>query len=137
MKKLFTAFVLLLFCYSSNAQSKNYQVVFDVSVRDSISQQAVIRELSLIKDASPQASLEAVIYGQGLNLVLKDKSAHAGEIFKLINTNHVAFKVCAMTLSRNHVDKSQLIPGVEVVPDGIYEIISKQKEGWGYIKAAQ
>jgi intracellular sulfur oxidation DsrE/DsrF family protein len=137
MKKLLSAFVLLLFYYSSHAQSKNYQAVFDVSIKDSITQQAVIRELGLIKNASPDASLEAVIYGQGLNLVLKDKSAHAGEIMKLINTNHVAFKVCGMTLSRNHVDKSALIPGVEVVPDGIYEIVSKQKEGWGYIKAAQ
>ncbi|MDB5019245.1 MAG: hypothetical protein JWQ28_372 [Pedobacter sp.] len=137
MKKLFSAFVLLFFYYSSNAQLKNYQAVFDVSVKDSVSQQAVIRELSLIKTASPEANLEAVVYGQGLNLVLKDKSAHSDAITKLINTNHVSFKVCGMTLNRNHVDKSQLIPGVEVVPDGIYEIVMKQKEGWGYIKVAQ
>jgi hypothetical protein len=41
-----------------------------------------------------------------------------------------------MTMKRNNVDKSQLLPGVEIVPDGIYEIISKQHEGWGYIKVA-
>jgi intracellular sulfur oxidation DsrE/DsrF family protein len=40
-----------------------------------------------------------------------------------------------VALKNNHVDKSQLLPGVETVPDGIYEIISKQKQGWGYIKA--
>jgi hypothetical protein len=34
------------------------------------------------------------------------------------------------------VDVSQLLPGVQTVPDGIYEIITKQKEGWGYIKAS-
>jgi uncharacterized protein len=39
-------------------------------------------------------------------------------------------------MKNNNVDKSQLIPGVQVVPDGIYEIISKQKQGWGYIKAS-
>jgi intracellular sulfur oxidation DsrE/DsrF family protein len=39
-------------------------------------------------------------------------------------------------MKRMNVDKSQLIPGVEVVPDGIYEIISKQRENWGYIKVA-
>jgi intracellular sulfur oxidation DsrE/DsrF family protein len=37
-------------------------------------------------------------------------------------------------MQRYNIDKSQLIPGVEVVPDGIYEIITKQREGWGYIK---
>lgn len=39
-----------------------------------------------------------------------------------------------MTMKRNNIDKSQLVPGVEVVPDGIYEIVSKQQAGWGYIK---
>ena len=33
--------------------------------------------------------------------------------------------------------KSQLLEGVGTVPDGIYEIISKQHQGWGYIKAAR
>jgi intracellular sulfur oxidation DsrE/DsrF family protein len=33
------------------------------------------------------------------------------------------------------VDKSQLLPGVGTVPDGIGELVAKQKEGWGYIKA--
>ena len=28
----------------------------------------------------------------------------------------------------------QLLPGVQTVPDGIYEIVSKQQEHWGYIK---
>jgi hypothetical protein len=42
-----------------------------------------------------------------------------------------------VALKNNGVDKSQLIPGVQTVPDGIYEIIQKQHEGWGYIKAAR
>jgi hypothetical protein len=49
----------------------------------------------------------------------------------------VAFKVCAIAMKNNQVEQSQLIPGVQIVPDGIYEIITKQKEGWGYIKAAR
>jgi len=47
---------------------------------------------------------------------------------------NVAFKVCAIALKNNNVDKSQLLPGVQTVPDGIYEIVSKQQEHWGYIK---
>jgi intracellular sulfur oxidation DsrE/DsrF family protein len=39
-------------------------------------------------------------------------------------------------MKRQHIDESQLLPGVETVPDGIYEIISKQRDGWGYIKVA-
>jgi intracellular sulfur oxidation DsrE/DsrF family protein len=49
----------------------------------------------------------------------------------------VSFKVCALAMKRNKIDKSQLLPGVQVVPDGIYEIISKQRDNWGYIKVAR
>jgi intracellular sulfur oxidation DsrE/DsrF family protein len=39
-------------------------------------------------------------------------------------------------MANQKIDKSQLLNGVQIVPDGIYEIVSKQKEGWGYIKVA-
>ena len=37
-------------------------------------------------------------------------------------------------MKRHNVDASQLLPGVTVVPDAIMEIVTKQNEGWGYIK---
>ena len=118
------------------AQGKDYRVVFDLTSRDTINQQAVIREIGLIKDANPDARLEVVIYGQGLDLAVKGRSAQEGAVQRLIAGNKANFKVCAMTLKRNNIDKDQLVPGVEVVPDGIYEILSRQREGWGYIKVA-
>ena len=50
---------------------------------------------------------------------------------------NVSFRVCEGAMKNNKVEKSQLLDGVGTVPDGIYEIISKQHEGWGYIKAAR
>jgi uncharacterized protein len=123
---LMTAFV--------HAQVKNYKVVFDMSSKDTVNQQAVVREIGLITGASPDARLEVVIYGQGLDLAVNGRSAQQAAVEKIIRENKATFKICAMTMSRNNIDKSQLVPGVEVVPDGIYEIISKQQEGWGYIK---
>ena len=69
-------------------------------------------------------------------MVLKDKSAYTEAIQKLLSMKDVAFRICAITIKRNNVDINQLLPGVEAVPDGIYEIITKQREGWGYIKVA-
>ena len=60
----------------------------------------------------------------------------APEVQKLLQNKNVSFKVCEVTMKRYNIDKSQLITGVGIVPDGIYEIITKQKEGWGYIKVA-
>ena len=112
----------------------NYKVVFDMSSRDSINQQAIVREIGLITNASPDAKLEIVIYGQGLDLVVNGRSPQQSNVEKIISEKKATFKVCAMTMNRNNISKEQLIPGVEVVPDGVYEIISKQQQGWGYIK---
>jgi intracellular sulfur oxidation DsrE/DsrF family protein len=136
MKKNLLVLVLLIFNYCAQAQVKDYKVVFDISSGDSVSQQAIVREVDIIKNSSPEAKLEVVIYGQALGLALKDKSAYPAAIQKLLTMKDVSFKVCSITMKRNNVDKSQLLPGVETVPDGIYEIISKQREGWGYIKVA-
>lgn len=115
------------------AQDSNYKVVFDMTSKDTVNQQSLIRQLSGIKESNANAQLEVVIYSQALPLVTKG-SAQQQAVSKLISENNVSFKVCAATLKRYNIDKSQLVPGVEVVPDGIYEIVMKQKEGWGYIK---
>jgi hypothetical protein len=126
--------ILMLMCPCVQAQTSNYKVVFDMSSRDSINQQAIVREIGLITGASPDAKLEVVIYGQGLELAIKNRSALQPAVEKIIASNKASFKVCAMTMKRNNIDSTQLVPGVEIVPDGIYEIISKQQAGWGYIK---
>ncbi len=134
MKKSILYLFTLVIIVSVHAQEKNYKVVFDMSSKDTVNQQAVTREIGLIKGASPEAKLEVVVYGQGLDLVVKGHSSQQAAVEQLIADNKASFKVCAMTLKRNNLTKDQLVPGVEIVPDGIYEIISKQRDGWGYIK---
>lgn len=120
----------------STAQNKDYKVVFDLTSKDTLNQQSLLREMSLIKEGNPDAQLEAVIYGQGLGLIIKDASSQSAEIQRLLSMSDVSIKVCALAMKRQKVDASQLLPNVQIVPDGIYEIISKQRDGWGYIKVA-
>jgi intracellular sulfur oxidation DsrE/DsrF family protein len=136
MKKIILSMVSLLAAHLLLAQQPDYRVVFDMSTRDSISQQALIREATLITKENPAAKLEVVIYGQGLPLVIKAQSSQAKAIQDLMARKNVSFKVCAFTMKRSNLTEPDLLPGVQVVSDGIYEIISKQHEGWGYIKVA-
>lgn len=136
MKKLFLLGILALSVSFLHAQNADYKVVFDIASKDTINHQTVVREANLIRESNSDADMEVVVYGQGLDLVLKDKSTQSIAVQQLIRDKKVSFKVCAMTMKRNNVDKSELLPGVEIVPDGIYEIISKQHSGWGYIKVA-
>ena len=133
-KKLLIAGMLFLYPFIAPAQT-DYKVVFDLTSKDSMDHKAVIRWLTEVSKANPNAKLEVVMYGQGFNMVTKDRSVVSEAITKLAENKNIAFRVCEVALKNNGIDKSQLLPGVGTVPDGIYEIISKQREGWGYIKA--
>jgi len=135
-KYIFFTCIALFMGLFTKAQTPSYKVVFDMSSKDTVNQQALIRELTLIRQSNPAARMEVVVYGQGLSLVTNEESAPHSAMQKLLTDKDIAFKVCAMTMKRNNIDKNQLLTGVQVVPDGIYEIVSKQQEGWGYIKVA-
>lgn len=137
IKSMF-ALIFTLFSLSSSAQTQYpYKVVFDITSANPANQKQVVHEVALIKKLNPNAQLEVVIYGHALDMVKKDKSAFTEEIKKLAKQEGISFNVCHIAMDRQHLKKSDLVEGVGVVPDGIYEIISKQKEGWGYIKVAQ
>ena len=118
-----------------NAQVKDYKVVFDITSKDTNVHKAVIRWCNEITSVHPDAKLEVVYYGQSLEMITQGKSVVSSEVSRLIKEKNVAFTVCAASMKRWNIDKSQLIPGVTSVPDGIYEIFQKQREGYGYIKA--
>jgi intracellular sulfur oxidation DsrE/DsrF family protein len=116
------------------AQEHPYRVVFDLTSRDSLEQKAVMRWVNEITAANPKAELEVVMYGKGLELVMPEKSTMTAEVKEAMKNPNVSFRVCEGAMRNNKVSRDQMLPGITTVPDGIYEIISKQREGWGYIK---
>jgi intracellular sulfur oxidation DsrE/DsrF family protein len=137
MKK-FQLVLGLLFCtVTLMAQRTDYKVVFDLTSKDTLDQKNMIRWLNEISEANPEAKMEVVMYAKGLEMVVKDKSYVAEDITRLSANKNITFSVCAVAMKNNNITSDQLLPGVNVVPDGIYEIIRKQREGWGYIKAAR
>ena len=135
MKKVFLLVVLTIVITAITAAQADYKVVFDLTSKDSLDQRAVLRWMTEISSSSPDAKLEVAMYGQGVILCVKGKSNYETNISKLLRNKNISFKVCAVALKNQGFVPADLVPGVEIVPDGIYEIISKQHEGWGYIKA--
>jgi intracellular sulfur oxidation DsrE/DsrF family protein len=137
MKKV--QFLLALLCCSLVvvAQRADYKVVFDLTSRDTVDQKNMIRWLKEISESNPDAKMEVVMYAKGLELAVKDKSLVADDVTRLAANKNITFSVCAVAMKNNNITADQLLPGVHVVPDGIYEIITKQRQGWGYIKAAR
>ena len=133
MKHLLLLVGILFSSFFALAQ-KDYKVVFDLTSKDSNDQKAAIRWLNEVSKAEPTAQMEVVMYGQGLDLVTKGKSAVADEVIRLAQNKNIAYKVCQVAMKAHNLTENDLLQGVQTVPDGIYEVISKQRQGWGYIK---
>lgn len=133
-RTLFVGLLALLSLGFIKAQPQPYRVVFDLTSRDSLEQKAVLRWIREVGTSSPNAQMEVVMYAKGFELVMPERSAYIADVKEVMKSPNVTFKVCAIALKNNNVDKSQLLPGVQTVADGIYELVSKQQDHWGYIK---
>jgi|SRR5690606_8202786 intracellular sulfur oxidation DsrE/DsrF family protein len=118
--------------WGQEATSK--KIVFDITSADPKVQETAIRHVGLMAESYPGIQLELVVYGGALPMYMKEKSTVAEKIAELSKNGNITFAACQGTMKRHNVDVSQLLPGVSVVPDAIMEIVTKQNEGWGYIK---
>src|SRR5688572_24842457 len=137
MKK-YLFIIIALFTFSSAwAQKVPYNVVFDITSKDTVVHQMLMRWVKGITTEYPDANIEVVFYGKSLDMITRDVSVVSADVLKFAAMKNVRFNVCEVALKNNKVEKSQLLEGVGTVPDGIYEIIARQHEGWGYIKASR
>ena len=133
MKNFITALLFLVPALVLG-QTKPVKIVFDVTSKDTLTHQAVLRHITGMAKAYPDAMLEVVIYGGAWPMVVSGKSTNEEAVAKLSAQKNISFKICSVTMGRYNVEQSDLVSGVEVVADGIIEIVTKQNEGWGYIK---
>ena len=134
--KHFIVLIIILVSTQAFSQTKPLRILFDITSKDTLTHQAVLRHVKGMATAYPDALLEVVIYGGAWPMAVNGKTSSKSVVEKLAQQKNVSFKICSITMERFKVEKSQLITGVQVVPDGIVEIVTKQGEGWGYIKEA-
>ena len=133
-RSLFIAIFIMTAGCGLFAQTTPYKVVFDLTTGDSATHQRVIGWMKGILQSHPDAKMEVVFYGKSLPMVEKGSSSVESDIQTLAAQKNISFTVCEQAMKKHNVDKSMLIQGVKTVPDGIYEIIIRQSEGYGYIK---
>ena len=136
MKKLTLVVAIVLFNSLLVTAQPNYKVVFDVTSQDTTDHKLAIRWANEVLKAEPTAQVEIVLYGKSLAMINKERSIVADALTQLTSNKNASVKVCRVAMKANNVDVSQLVPGVQTVADGIYEILSRQREGWGYIKVS-
>lgn len=134
-------YIILVFVLCSQvllvAQEEPIKVVFDVTSNNSEVHGQTIRHVKYMSEEYPNSKFQVVMYSGAYDMVNKHKSTVADDMEKLAKNKNVAFVVCKATIDRHNIGASDLIPGVAMVPNGIYEIFTKQNEGWGYIKEGE
>ena len=136
MKHLLVICSLALLVLGLGVQgSQPYRVAFDLTSRDTLDQKAALRWIKELVAANPKAEqVEVVMYGKGLELVMPGRSTFIPDVEEAMKSGNVTFKVCAIAMRNNQVEKGQLLHDVQIVPDGIHELVMKQQDNWGYIK---
>lgn len=135
MKRISLLLVLILVtALQIFAQKKPYNIVFDLTTGDTATHHRVIRWINSITKEYPDAKIEVVFYGRALPMVETELSSVTADIKNLAGGKNVTFAVCEQAMKVHNVTKNMLLPGVQTVPDALYELISKQADGYGYIK---
>ncbi len=111
-----------------------YKIVFQVTSDDTLVHKMVMRQLSNTLEAAPNAQLEVICFGPGINLLVASKTKFEEKINGFPKQN-VKFLACENTLKDRKIDKKEIIKSAGFVPVAILAIAKRQQKGWSYIKA--
>jgi intracellular sulfur oxidation DsrE/DsrF family protein len=140
-RNIITSLFLLLFAFSINAQKNildsnnpEHKIVFQLTTGDTTAHKQLIKQFNNILSVSPSTKIEVVCHGAGLDMLISDKTIVEDKI-KLLSEKGVVFNACEFSIKERKVDRIKIILVAGFVPAGIIEIVSKQEQGWSYIKA--
>jgi intracellular sulfur oxidation DsrE/DsrF family protein len=146
MRKLITVALLALICLAPfaalraqtpSAPAKTHHVIFAVTSGDEADWNLTLgNATNLIAGLKPDAyEIEIVSFGPGI-MMIKADSTVAKDIAAL-QAEGVKFTACQNAMRRRHLELKDLVPGAIPVPAGIVELVTKQEQGWIYIKGGR
>ena len=146
MKKIFLAIILVAFAsslfaqtakskaFKNNVAAREHKVVIQLSSEDTLVHKSLLRQLNNILTAAPGSKIEVVCHGPGINMLVTDKTTVHSKIEEM-KIKGVLFMACENTLRERNISKDKIIPEAGFVPSALVEIITRQEEGWSYIKS--
>lgn len=125
--------ILLVLISSALHAQQVTRIIMHVQSADTIVHKSLVNQISNLKNQIPQAELEVVCHGPGLEFLMKKNSKYVNRINQL-NLTDVTFVGCEFTMKQRNLTKDDLVPFAKTVPFGLVEIIKKQQEEWLYVK---
>jgi uncharacterized protein len=136
MKKIILPLLLATCLFTAgSAQTKIHQIVFEMMSADTADYRTIVRQINNVFKDAPGTKVEVVCHGPAIFMLVKDKTIIASEMQQLKDRFGVSFAACANSMRKNNLTADMMVPVATVVPNGVLETVSKQEEGWSYIKA--
>lgn len=132
MRKFILFCFVLVYSFTLHAQNTP-KVIMHLQSADTLVHKSIVNQVGNIKKEFPQAEIEVVCHGPGLEFLLKEKSRYVDRIEKMKLTG-VSLVGCEFTMKQRNVSREDLVPFAKTVPYGLTEIIKKQQNGWLYVK---
>ncbi|WP_114579486.1 DsrE family protein [Saliphagus sp. LR7] len=110
------------------------RTVIHLLSRDETEQQTALAiSRNLLNDETDSIDdVAVVVQAGGIDAVVTGADTE-DRVRSLLNDG-VPFKACSNTLESNDLDESDLVDGVETVPEGAVEVTRLQTEGYAYIR---
>jgi intracellular sulfur oxidation DsrE/DsrF family protein len=115
-------------------ETRQHKIVFQLTTDDTLAHKSLMKQLNNITSVAPDTKIEVVCHGPGLSMLMKEKSIVREKIQQLKKKN-IEFAACEFSMSEKNIPKEKIISEAVFVKAGIIEIVTRQEQGWSYIKS--
>lgn len=125
--------ILTLLASFTGFSQTSPKVILHLQSADTSVHKSIVNQIGNIKKEIPDAEIELVCHGPGMEFLLKEKSQYINKLNKM-NLKNVYFVGCEFTMTQKNISRDELVDFARTVPYGIAEIIKKQQQQWLYVK---
>ena len=114
--------------------SKKEKVVFQVSDGDPKKWNLALNNMKNVQEilGKDKVDVELVVYGPGIDM-LKAESTAGNRVNDAV-ADGVRVVACEVTMKAQKLTKDDMLKSIGYVPGGVIELMTKQKQGYAYIR---
>lgn len=113
---------------------KRHKIVIQVSDNDPVKWNLALNNARNLQDdvGAANVDIEIVAYGPGIGM-LKLESPSGSRVADAMKAN-VKVIACENTMRGQKLTRDDMLPALSYVPAGVTEIMTRQGEGWAYLR---
>ena len=120
--------------FRQNGSQNRHKIVIQVSDSDPARWNLALNNAKNLQDdvGAAHVDIEIVVYGPGIGMLALESPAGT-RINEAMKAN-IKVIACENTMRGQKLTRDDMLPAISYVPAGVTEIMTKQSEGWAYLR---